>query len=474
MKVLFVSAEVTPFAKAGGLADVALALPKALHALGVDVRVVMPKYRRIAEAASPTEACRFSVPIGGREVPCVAYEDTLPGGSVPIVFLENDAYYDRPEIYGEGGEYPDALERFSFLSLGALKLCEALSWWPDVIHGNDWHTSLLSGYLADRAVAGFDKAASLLTIHNLGYQGVFPVDQAEVTGLSDAALEPYRQGARINLLKGGILSFDRINTVSPTYAKEILEEGAGLEAELNVRRADLSGVINGVDVDVWNPKTDEHLWANYDAEDLSGKAVNKERLQAELGLHIDAKAPLLGVISRLAEQKGFDLIMAAFDRMMDLGMQFTLLGTGAPEYEAYFREAQARYPGRVSAQITFSEAWAHRIEAASDAFLMPSHYEPGGLNQQYSLLYGTVPVVRATGGLADTVHEYDRSGNTGNGFLFRDRTPEAFLDAVKRALAVYREDEAGWRGLIDRGMRQDLSWEGSARAYLDLYREVAG
>ena len=180
------------------------------------------------------------------------------------------------------------------------------------------------------------------------------------------------------------------------------------------------------------------------------------------------------MISRLAEQKGFDLIMAAFDRMMELGVQFALLGTGAPEYEAYFREAQARYPGRVSAQITFSEAWAHRIEAASDAFLMPSHYEPGGLNQQYSLLYGTVPVVRATGGLADTVYEYDRSGDTGNGFLFRDRTPEAFLDAVKRALTVYHEDQAGWRGLIDRGMRQDLSWEGSARAYLDLYREVAG
>jgi len=474
MRVLFVSAEVTPFAKAGGLADVALALPKALHALGADVRVVMPKYRRIADAASPTAICRTEVPLDDRSCACVAMEDRLPGSSVPIYFLENDAFFDRPEIYGEGSEYPDALARFAFLSRGALQLCEEIDWIPDVAHANDWHTCLISGFLADGAVPRLGEAKTILTIHNLGYQGVFPSAQQEVPGLSQQAMAPFLQNGRINLLKGGILTFDLINTVSETYAKEILVDGAGLEDELGMRREDLYGVINGVDGDVWNPKTDKHLWATYDAGDLTGKAENKARLQAELGLEQTPETPLLGVISRLAEQKGFDLIMEGFDRMMDLGVQLTLLGTGDPEYEAFFREAQNRYPGRVSAQITFSEAWAHRIEAAADAFLMPSHYEPSGLNQQYSLLYGTVPIVRATGGLVDTVQECDAAANTGTGFLFKDPTAEAFLAAVRRAVTLYREDPSGWTGLVDRGMRQDLSWQKSAEAYLGLYERLLG
>ena len=469
MKVLFVSAEVAPFAKAGGLADVALSLPKALQALGVDVRVVMPKYRRIDHVASPKEIGRYSVPVDGREVPCVAYEDRLPDTSVPIVFLGCDAYYDRPEIYGEGAEYEDAMERFAFLSRGALELCRIIGWKPDVVHANDWHTALIGGYLKGGAVPGFSGVRSLLTIHNLGYQGVFAGKQATMTGLDESVLGLFRQGDRINLLKGGILSFDRVNTVSETYAEEILTAGAGLETELRARREDLSGVLNGVDTDVWNPRTDPHLWAPYDAERLDGKALNKDRLQHELGLDPEPRTPVLGVISRLAEQKGFDLIMEGFDRMMALGIQFVLLGTGAPEYEAFFRGAEARYPKRVSAQLTFSEAWAHRIEAGTDAFLMPSHYEPCGLNQQYSLLYGTVPIVHATGGLVDTVHEYDPSARAGTGFLFDAPTTDALLGAVRRAVSVYRDDPRGWQGLIDRGMRRDLSWEASARTYFALY-----
>jgi len=470
MRVLFVSAEVSPFAKTGGLADVALALPRALAQKGVEVLVVTPKYRGVERKAELAEATRFAVPVSGQGKECIAYRSVLPGSRVSIVFLGHDPYFDRPEIYGEGSEYPDALERFTFLSRGALELCEALDWTPDLIHANDWHAALIPAFIADRAVPRLDRAKTMLTIHNLGYQGSFPAVQGSVTGLSDGSLRPYLRDGEINLLKGGILSVDLVNTVSPTYAEEILDDGAGLEAELRARRDVLHGVVNGVDVDVWDPSTDPHLWANYDADDLVGKAENKARLQRVLGLEIDAAVPVLGVISRLAEQKGFDLIMSGFDRMMDLGVQFVLLGTGAEEYETFFREAQRRYPGRVASMITFSEEWAHRIEASADMFLMPSHYEPCGLNQQYSLRYGTIPVVRATGGLVDTVEEFD--AETGTGFLFTDCTAEAFLKAVERAVSVFREDPEAWQRLQRRGMRVDLSWDTSADAYRVLYERA--
>ena len=474
MKVLFVSAEVSPFAKAGGLADVALALPRALAGLGLETLVVMPKYRAVEGKAEMAEAARFSVPIGTEEKPCIAFRGVLPESDVPIVFLGNDSYYDRPQIYGEGGEYPDALERFTFLCRGALGLCEALDWTPDVIHANDWHTSLIPAMVREAAASRFARAKTMLTIHNLAYQGHFPLEQAAATGLGEDALRPYVDGERLNLLKGGILGSDLINTVSQTYAQEILTQGDGLEAELQSRASDLYGVINGVDTSVWNPATDPHLWATFSADDLTGKAADKAAMQAELGLDVDPAVPIVGVISRLAEQKGFDLIMPAFDRLMDLGIQFVLLGTGDERYEAFFRQAAEANPQRVSAQITFSEAWAHRIEASSDMFLMPSRYEPSGLNQQYSLRYGTVPVVRATGGLKDTVHECDVANAAGNGFLFDAYTQDALVDAVRRAVDVYRSSPDAWKDLMIRGMREDLSWTNSAQAYVDLYRRLTG
>jgi starch synthase len=472
MRVLFVSAEVSPFAKTGGLADVALALPRALATSGIDVRVVMPRYRAVINKAEMREETRFDVPVAGDSRPCVAFIGALPDSEVPVHFLGNDPYYDRAEIYGEGAEYPDALERFSFLSRGALELCTAIDWTPDLIHINDWHTGLIPGYLADGTVPGLASAKTLLTIHNLGYQGSFPTDQAAIPGLTEATLAPYKHETRLNLLKGGILSADLINTVSPTYAEEILQDGAGLEAALRTRKDALFGVLNGIDMNEWNPETDGHLWENFTAADPSGKATNKARLQEESGLEIDPATPILGVISRLAEQKGFDLVMAAFDEMMELPVQFVLLGTGAEEYETFFRGAQDRYPGRVSSMITFSEQWAHRIEAACDIFLMPSHYEPCGLNQQYSLRYGTVPVVRATGGLKDTVRPYDASTDGGNGFLFEQQTPEAFLDAAQRAVGLYTRDAEAWDRLRRRGMAEDLSWDASAAAYRELYEKA--
>lgn len=474
MRVLFVSSEVASLAKTGGLADVALALPKALHEQGIEIAVVMPKYRAVEGKAEMKEVARFSVPIAGEAKECIAYKGKLPDSEVPIYFVSNESYFDRPELYGEGSEYEDALERFAFFSRASLELCDTLDWIPDVIHTNDWHTALIPAYLADRVVPRIGCPKTLMTVHNLGYQGVSPWSKAHVTELSPEALIPYQLGDKVNLLKGGILGVDLINAVSPTYAKEILAEGAGLEAELQSRKDDVFGVINGVDMDIWNPKTDPHIWANFDQHDLAGKAENKRQLQQELGLAVDASTPIFSVISRLAEQKGFDIIMSAFDRMMDQGIQFALLGTGSEEYEEFFRKAEDRFPGRVSSMITFSEQWAHRIEASTDVFLMPSHYEPSGLNQQYSLLYGTVPLVRATGGLKDTVFELDLEKDLGNGFLFEDCTADAFLNAVDRAVTVFREDPAAWKRMMVRGMSEDLSWGSSAKMYVGLYERLLG
>jgi starch synthase len=472
MRVLFVSSEVALLAKTGGLADVALALPRALAAAGVDIAVVMPKYRAVDGKTDMSEVARFALPIAGEDRECIAFQGTLPESRVPIYFLSYDPYFDRPALYGEGTEYADALERFSFFSRGALELCRAIDWIPDLVHANDWHASLIPAYLQADAVPTVGHPKTVLTIHNLGYQGGFPWSQRAVTGLPEEVLAPYRQGDKINLLKGGILGADLINAVSPTYAKEILTQGAGLETELQARASDLFGVINGVDTNVWNPQTDRHLWANYNEGSLAGKAENKAHLQEELGLDLDPAIPLLGCVSRLAQQKGFDIIQAAFERMLDFDVQFVVLGTGDAAYEGFFQDAQERFPGRVAAQITFSEEWAHRIEAAADIFLMPSHYEPCGLNQQYSLLYGTVPLVRATGGLKDTVFELDATSDAGNGFLFEDGTAEAFLDAVHRAVETYRTAPDVWRKMMVRGMTQDLTWESSGRQYLELYRRL--
>lgn len=472
MRVLFIAAEVSPFAKTGGLADVALALPRALASLGMDVRVVMPKHRSVAAKTELRETARFSVLVGGRPKECVAYSSVLPGSKVPIYFLGNDPYFDRPGIYGEGGEYADALERFTFFSRGALDLCEALGWSPDVVHANDWHAALAPAFVKALGLPRSKGAKTVLTIHNLAYQGAFSRAQADVVGLDGAMLDPYLRGDQLNLLRGGILTADLVNTVSPTYAKEILERGDGLEAELRSREGALYGVVNGIDDEVWNPERDPLLWSPYTRKHLDGKARSKELLQKELGLDVDPQTPVVGAISRLADQKGFDLIMSGFDRLLDLGVQFVVLGTGAPDVERFFREATERRRGRVAALITFSEEWAHRIEAGADIFLMPSRYEPCGLNQQYSLAYGTVPVVRATGGLKDTIVDVDADPRRGNGFSFEPYAVDAMLDALGRAVRLYRENPRQWREVVQRGMAQDLSWGNSAKAYRDLYRKV--
>lgn len=471
--VLFVAAEVSPFAKVGGLADVAAALPSALAELGAQVTVVMPRYGSIDSAAGPTDRVgQFRVPVGGRDEPCAVWRGTLPRSAVTVLFLENSGYFDRSGIYGdENGEYPDALERFVFLSRAAACLGDALGFEIDVVHANDWHTALVPLYLAQDL--GARRPGSLLTIHNLAYQGVFSWDQVPGTGLPEEASRCLEKDGTMNLLKGGIHVADLLATVSPTYAREILEYGEGLEAALREREGALRGVLNGIDTAVWDPSADPRLWAPYRADDLSGKAENKRRLQETLGLAVDPSTPLVGVISRLVEQKGMDLLLAGWEELMAMGVQFVLLGAGDPRYEDAFRDAAGEYPGRAASLVTFSEDWAHRIEAGADLFLMPSRFEPCGLNQMYSLRYGTVPVVRAIGGLRDTVRALDPASDTGNGFLFEGYTAEEMLGALRRAIDVYHSDPGAWHRLRVRGMLEDHSWHASARAYLTLYEGLA-
>ncbi|HEU67756.1 MAG TPA: glycogen synthase GlgA [Candidatus Acetothermia bacterium] len=471
MRVLFVAAELAPFAKVGGLADVAAGLPPALARLGLDVRVAIPKYRAIGERAQDfASAGTFPVTMGGKDLTCSVSQGIIPASDVPIYFLGHDPYFDRRGIYGEQNEeYPDSLARFAFLSRAALGLGPALGWLPDVIHANDWHTALAPVYLRAGAVDLMSR--SVLTIHNLAYQGWFPIDQAAAVGLNEAGRKLVASGRQLNLLRGGIQAADWITTVSPTYAEEILTRGEGLEDALQARRDSLTGILNGIDTSVWDPSTDPHLWAPYSSTDLAGKVVNKRALQEALGLAPTA-APLLGMVSRLAEQKGFDLLLVAFERMMAFGIQFVLLGEGDARYASFFRDAEQRYPGRVRALIEFSEPWAHRIEAGADIFLMPSRFEPAGLNQLYSLRYGAVPVVHATGGLKDTIRECDPVHDRGNGFLFAEYTAEAMLEAVGRAIRLWRTDPEAWRKLVARGMAEDHSWNRPARQYCAVYERV--
>jgi starch synthase len=473
VKVLFCVAEAVPFAKAGGLADVAGALPAALRRLGHDVRVLMPRYRRTAPG--PLAAVRgLREELGGRVLEATLLEGRGPG-EVPFYFVDAPALYDRPGIYGEGGrDYPDNLLRFAFLCRAALAVVRG-TWTPDLAHCHDWHTALLPAYLRWDG----PRLATLFTVHNLAHQGLFPSDEFPLTGLpADAfTMDGVEFFGRVNVLKAGLVWADLLSTVSETYAREIQtpEYGMGLDGLLRARSADLFGVLNGVDYTRWDPATDPYLVANYSADDLSGKARCKAALQRELGLADAPHVPLLAVIARLVPQKGIDLIVEALPALVRAGAQLVVLGTGDPALEAALCRAARRWPAQVRARIGFDEALAHRIEAGADIFLMPSRFEPSGLNQLYSLRYGTVPVVRRTGGLADSVVDLTpqtlQEGRA-SGFVFDACTVEAFLAAAGRALAAYR-DPGLWRRLQQTGMRLDFSWDRAAGCYAALYALAA-
>jgi starch synthase len=468
---------VAPFAKTGGLADVAGALPKALAALGHDVRVLMPKYRGVdRHAHSLASILHLRVPIADRHSEGTVLEGRTDS-RVSLYLLANDHYYDRDGLYTTpDGDYWDNCERFIFFCRAALEAARGLGWRPQVIHANDWQTGLIPVYLATlyRDDPVCREIATLFTIHNLAYQGVFWHYDMPMTGLgwdlfTPAGIEFY---GKINFLKGGLVFADLLNTVSRTYAREIQtpEFGCGLEGVLQERSSALFGVVNGIDYEVWNPETDPEIPKRYTAEDLEGKRICKVSLREELGLR-DEPGPLLGMVTRLAEQKGTDLVLAALPELLAEGCQLVLLGSGDPSLEQAFADAAQRSPGQAVVRLGYDAALARRIYAGADCLLMPSRYEPCGLGQLISLRYGTVPVVRWTGGLVDTVKEFDPATGAGTGFGFEGFSVEALAGAVRRALATYRQPER-WRQLVLNGMAEDFSWEASAREYVTLYRKA--
>jgi starch synthase len=487
VNILLATTEAVPFAKTGGLGDVAGALPNELARLGHQVSVVMPAFRHIYQPGRAIEGidAHFDIPVGGKSVRGRVLKSMLPGDTVPVYFIDQPTYFDRETLYGEGGkDYNDNCERFVFFSRAVLELIRLLKLQVDVVHANDWQTGLVPAYLATEyreKSPEHEKIASVLTIHNMAYQGRFWHWDMLLTGLDWShfnwrELEFYGD---INLLKAGIVYADEINTVSPRYAQEIqtAEHGCGLEGVLQGRSHRLRGIINGIDENEWNPATDPHIARHYNAHSWGdGKQSCKASLQKELHLSPDLRAPVIGMVGRLASQKGWDLIVPLIERWIDhADVQWAILGSGDPIYQAQLQALAAKHPGKIGVRLEFSNALAHRIEAGSDIFLMPSRYEPCGLNQLYSLRYGTVPVVHKTGGLADTIVNLTpetKASRTATGFAFDLYHVDSLADSLHFALECYRHDPQTWGQLIETGIRQDWTWTRSAREYVTLYEDA--
>lgn len=487
MKIVLASSEVAPFSKTGGLADVSGALPVALEKLGHQVVVFTPGYRCIVDQGHSIRDANveFTIPVGNKRVHGRLLMGRLPGSHVPVYFVDQPEYFDRPGLYGDDGrDYEDNCARFVFFCRALLEAIPALGLQPDVIHANDWQTGLLGAYLKTEYAHQdpFRETALVFTIHNLAYQGLFWHWDMLLTGL-DWELFNWRQMeffGQLNLLKTGIVFADALTTVSPTYALEIQgeEQGHGLEQVLQHRRDVLIGILNGIDTNVWNPEHDSLIAARYGRSNWKqGKSLCKRDLQQQVGLPIEPHVPLIGSVGRLASQKGWALILPVMRHWLTtINAQWVVLGTGQAEYESALRHLQRTYPHKLSVQLQFSDAMAHRIEAGSDIFVMPSRYEPCGLNQMYSMAYGTVPVVRRTGGLADTVAEASRENvarNTATGFLFADYRPEALEQALARAVHCYLNDPQSWAQLVETGMSRDWSWTGSAHRYQQVYARAS-
>ncbi len=473
--VLFVSSECAPFVKAGGLGDVVGALPVALRKLGCDARVVMPRYDVIPLDQLERHPTPLAVPLGGGEAWAGVAEANLPKSDVPVYFLDHMALFGRGYLYDPPGSVAtDNLIRFGFLCRGALQLCKYLSWVPDVIHVHDWPTALVPVYLNTLEARGpFARTASVLTIHNLAHQAKFPARDLAATHLPASELRPdsLEDMGGVNPLKGGLYHATKLTTVSPRYAQEIRSSpgGAGLEHVVRFRGGDVLGILNGIDDKVWNPATDPLLPARFDAGNLLGKAECKRMLQREFGLAERPDVPVIGIVSRLNQQKGTDVILAALSRILDLDTQVVILGSGDLPAEGYLH-VRSHYGGdRFRAFIGFNEGLAHRMEAGADLFLMPSRFEPCGLNQLYSQRYGTLPIVRATGGLDDTVENYDPKAGRGTGFKMWDLDVTSLVETVRWAVDTYRTQPADFRAMQVRAMEKKLGWDVAANAYADVY-----
>jgi starch synthase len=478
MNITFVSAELAPLVKVGGLADVVPALSTALRRRKENPSVILPFYASI-------DTDRFEVRDIGIRV-TVWMDGSMHEGSiwehrykgVPVYLIKNDALFGRTGIYGDGGsDYPDNAFRFAFLARAALEAAKALELRPDVFHINDWQTALLPVYqklfYQDEAEVGH--TAVVLSIHNLAFQGIYGADYLQRLGLPPGILhmDGVEFYGNLSFLKGGIVFSDQLTTVSPTYAKEIQSPklGAGLDGLLRARTDDLAGILNGIDYSIWNPSKDEHLFARYDVAHPEGKSLNKQRLQGLLGLEVSAKTPLAGCIARLDAQKGFDILLEIAPQILSEGIQIVLLGSGRKEYLDAFNTLKDTFPAAVSVNEGFREELAPRIYAGSDLFLMPSRFEPCGLGQMIALRYGTIPIVRRTGGLADTIVDFDYDPRRGNGFVFERYQGQAFFDAVRRAQTRFREPQT-WKTLIKRAMRTDFSWKHSADRYKEVYERA--
>jgi starch synthase len=478
LKVLFVASECAPFVKTGGLGDVVGALPIALHRRGVDVRVIMPLYAGLPWNDLERLEGAVGVPMWFGMAWAGARLGCLPRSEVPVYFIEYNRYFDRPQLYGTATDaYSDNLERFAFLSRASLELVKALGWIPDVIHTHDWQTALVPVYVDTVEWAKpLHGSATIHTIHNLAHQGVFDGGATFITALGREHYNPreLEHFGTVNLTKAAVARSTLLSTVSPTYAREIQTGafGFGLDGVLAARGADLRGILNGIDIEEWNPKTDPHLPAHFDARDLAGKAACKAALQAEFNLPVRPDVPLFSFIGRLTRQKGIDILAHALERMLGWDLQVVLLGKGDLDAEAFFQDVARYRPVRFATSIGFDNALAHRIEAGADFFLMPSRFEPCGLNQLYSLRYGTLPIVRATGGLADTVVNYDEPSAGGTGFVLHDLRPDSLADTVGWAVSTWYDRPSHIERLRRNAMAQDFSWERSAREYKELYLEA--
>jgi starch synthase len=473
LKVLLVASEAAPYAKSGGLGDVMGSLPKALQDAGVDVRIVIPKYRTIKDEylTSCEYVTSFDITLDWRVQKVDIYSAL---GDVPTYMLGNDLYFNRSGYYG----YGDDDERFAFFSKAAIEFLSYIDFIPDVIHCNDWQTGPMCLYLKDRyrLVKGYENIKTLYTIHNLQYQGMFTKGALRMMELDEDyyftndKLEYYNM---VSFMKAGLLYSDAISTVSKTYADEVQtgQYGYGLDGVLRCRNNHLYGIVNGIDYAQYDPSSSKKIYANYDVNNLAGKAENKRCLQADLGLPQSADTPMLAVISRLVDQKGINLILQDAYELISKGVQLVILGTGDYNYENVFKDLAYRYPNQVSANILFDDTLAQRIYASADMFLMPSLFEPCGLGQLFAMSYGTVPVTRTTGGLVDTVHHYNRETGEGNGFQFQDYDGGGLLWAVNQALDVYYNKEE-WTKVVKNAMNTRFSWKDSAEEYIKVYNNI--
>jgi len=489
LKILFVTSEVAPFIKAGGLADVSAALPQMLQELGHQVRIIVPKYGAIDEKANKIhEVVRLKdlkTKIGEKEVTFSLRSSFLVSSKtrVQIYFLDNYEYFgSRHSLYADpiyNEDFKDNDERFILLTHAVFELIEKLGWIPDIIHSNDWQCGLVPAYfkLFYKDKPELKGIKTLHTIHNLAFQGVFPKASVAKTRLpKEVETEKLiLQRGKFNFMKTAIMYADKISTVSPGYAKEVCSDkeiSGGLAEYLCNRKDDILGIINGIDDEVWNPRRDEFIPEKYGIRNIDHKQINKKALAEKFGLNYDPQIPIIGMISRLHDSKGFDLLTKSFKDLMDLNIQFILLGTGEREYHRFFEDALFDYSDKFACYLGFDNDLAHLIEAGSDMFLMPSKSEACGLNQMYSLMYGTVPVVRETGGLADTVEKYNEKTGVGNGFTFKQYDTKNLIKEITRAIKIFSTKKEDWQKIMKNGMKSDFSWLNSAKNYIELYKTL--